>query len=120
MFLHQRSIDSSVSAAGVSVNFPVQSCHIQSQVSNRDSFSPASCSQVSSFSSGCLSVPFTSSVDFVMLHERVHASSQPNYVNCPLPVPSGLHIPCWHQYLSTYPDAQICAFLEYGWPIRYD
>ena len=50
----------------------------------------------------------------------MHASGFPNYVSCRLPVPSRLNIPLWRQYLHDYPDARICDFLEYSWPVGYD
>lgn len=34
--------------------------------------------------------------------------------------PSRPNIPLWRQYLHDYPDARICDFLEYGWPVGYD
>jgi len=61
-----------------------------------------------------------SCIDFVALHELVCASGQPNYVPCRLPVPSPLNVSCWGEYLRNYNDAQICDFLEYGWPVGYD
>ena len=34
-------------------------------------------------------------------------------------MPSHLNIIEWRRLLNDYPDAQICDFLEFGWPINY-
>ena len=103
---------------GVEVQVSVQSSsvsQVKSVVNSGDDFIDSPSTVLSSNVSSS-----SSYIDFVTLHELVCASGQPNYVSCRLPVPSRLNVSCWREYLRNYKDAQICDFLEYGWPVGYD
>lgn len=76
-----------------------------------------------------LSLPFSSPIQlygfsapssFVKLHNLVRAAGVPNFLGARLSVPTLLNIGLWRSLLNDYPDAVVCDFLEFGWPISYD
>ena len=74
-------------------------------------------------------IPFSSPVplysfcdpsSFVQLHNLVRAAGVSNFRGARLPVPTSLNIALWRSLLRDYPDAVVCDFLEFGWPIGFD
>lgn len=55
--------------------------------------------------------------DHLGAYHAVHNSGSPNYLECRIPVPSGLDINAWNRLLDGYHDDKITQYLEFGWPI---
>ena len=51
------------------------------------------------------------------IYDRVAACGQYNYLGARLPVPSGLNLDNWKQYLTEEDDPMLLQFLTYGWPV---
>ena len=54
------------------------------------------------------------------IYEKVIAVRGFNFRGAKVPVPSGLCIAAWRQYLADYQDTNLVDFLTYGWPIYCD
>ena len=67
----------------------------------------------------CLSLKSSLTSHLITLHAQLRKASGPNAFTLRLPVPSQLNIPEWRSRLATYPDTQLCDFLEFGWPVGY-
>lgn len=52
---------------------------------------------------------------------KVAATGLPNFLQARMPVPSGLNIKARRRHLAAcnYPDALLCDFLEFGFPMNY-
>ncbi len=51
------------------------------------------------------------------LYHRVRFSGVPNYVDCRVPVPSGIKVAAWYSLLDGYHDVVVAQYMEFGWPI---
>ena len=62
-----------------------------------------------------------SNTELVKLFEHVHASGQPNFQCCRIPVcqPS-LNLEVWREKLKGYKDLGVCDLLEYGFPLDFN
>ena len=58
--------------------------------------------------------------DMRSLYDRVTSTGFYNFAGARTPVPSGLNIAAWRQYLADYTDPYLVDFLEFGWPINFD
>ena len=43
-----------------------------------------------------------------------------NCVGARVPIPSGLNVAAWKEYLRDYRDPNLVGFLEYRWPVNFD
>ena len=50
------------------------------------------------------------------IYNRVFHTKKYNFQEAKIPIPSGLKIDAWTEYLSDYHDKEIVQFLNYGWP----
>lgn len=57
--------------------------------------------------------------DFARLYDAVKKLNVPNFAGARIPVSSGLNIPTWVALLQQYHDAELCHFLQFGWPLGY-
>lgn len=57
--------------------------------------------------------------EFSKLYSDVKNEALPNFIGAKVPIQSGLNIKAWYQMLQHYHDAQLCDFLQYGWPLGY-
>ena len=57
--------------------------------------------------------------DIVNTHKRINLSGLPNFSGLKIPVKSKLNIKNWRSLLNDYKDADICDFLEFGFPVGY-
>lgn len=55
----------------------------------------------------------------MQIYDAVRCLGVPNYMGARIPIPSGLNVDEWRRQLRGYPDARICDYLIYGWPISY-
>ena len=62
------------------------------------------------------------SEDYLVIHQQVMQSQQPNYVGCKMRVPSGFNVSVWRSRLleGNYKDMVVCELLDYGFPIGFD
>ena len=59
-------------------------------------------------------------LSLVDMFEHVHASGQPNYIACRLPlINSKLNISKWREKLQGYDDVVVCDYLEFGFPLDF-
>ena len=49
----------------------------------------------------------------------IRATKMPNYMQCHIPVQSGINIKAWRAHLSNYWDQQLCDLLEFGFPFDF-
>ena len=54
--------------------------------------------------------------DSLSIYNRVFHTKKYNFQEAKIPIPSGLKIDAWTEYLSDYKDKEIVQFLNYGWP----
>ena len=58
--------------------------------------------------------------EIINIYEAVRRSGIPNAMGCRIPVPSGLNIQAWRHALGNEGEmAQLCDFLEFGFPLGY-
>ncbi len=57
--------------------------------------------------------------ELVNICNIVTNSGRPNYLDCQIPVASGLWLENWDYFLQCYWDKSVVAFSRYGWPIGY-
>ena len=50
------------------------------------------------------------------IYNKVFCTKRYNFERARIPIPSGLNIDSWKQYLQGYHDAEILNYLECGWP----
>ena len=61
------------------------------------------------------------SLGLIKLFEHVHASGQPNFQCCRIPVcQASLNLEVWREKLKGYEDLVVCDLLEYGFPLDFD
>lgn len=58
--------------------------------------------------------------NFVSIHNIVKKSGLYNFQGCKIPIYSKINICFLRSLLQNYSDAQVCDFLEYGWPVGHD
>ncbi|CAG2211665.1 unnamed protein product [Mytilus edulis] len=58
--------------------------------------------------------------NFVSIHNIVKKSGLYNFQGCKIPIYSKINILFLRSLLQNYSDAQVCDFLEYGWPVGHD
>ena len=58
--------------------------------------------------------------NFVSIHNIVKKSGLYNFQGCKIPIYSKINIFFLRSLLQNYSDAQVCDFLEYGWPVGHD
>ena len=59
-------------------------------------------------------------LNLVDMFEHVHASGQPNYISCRVPlINSNLNIEKWRERLLGYDDVVVCDYLEFGFPLDF-
>ena len=62
-----------------------------------------------------------SNIELVKLFEHVHASGQPNFQCCRIPVcQASLNLEVWREKLKVYKDSAVCDLLEYGFPLDFN
>ena len=54
------------------------------------------------------------------IYDRVAMTGVYNHVGARVPIPSGLNVQAWKQYLEDYRVPNLVMYLEYGWPINFD
>ena len=62
-----------------------------------------------------------SNLDLIEIFEHVHASGQPNFQCCRIPVcQASLNLAVWRERLKGYKDVVVCDYLEYGFPLDFN
>ena len=57
---------------------------------------------------------------WIHLNQQILQSGKYNFEGVRCPVRSNLNIEAWRRNLTGYGDAEVCDFLEFGWPISHD
>lgn len=57
--------------------------------------------------------------EFGKIYGTIKDKALPNFLGAKIPVPSGLKIDKWKDYLHHYHDKVLCEFLQFGWPLGY-
>ena len=63
-----------------------------------------------------VTAPELSNAQLHGIYSRVVAGGDYNFRAARVPVPSGLSVEAWKKHLKGYPDGNLVAFIEFGWP----
>lgn len=57
---------------------------------------------------------------FCKLYNVIKSYKLPNFLGARIPLPSGLNMSVWQDYLKNYHDIYLCEFLTFGWLLGYN